>query len=148
MGVMDWLKTQTTNAKDEVKRFKSKNFMEAVTAGCALVAYADGIIKPEEKAKMAGFIQRNEALSVFDMTKVIDSFEHHVKSFEFDHSIGKAEALKSIGKIKKKSDEARLLVRVCAAIGAADGDFDPDEQAVVKEICYELGVSPSEFGIE
>ncbi len=147
MGVLDWLKTQTTNVTEEVKRFKSKNFMDAVTAGCALVAFADGVVKPEEKAKMGGFIQRDESLKVFDMSKVIESFEKHVKSFEFDLQIGKAEALRTIGKIKKKSDEARLLVRVCCAIGAADGDFDSDEKAVVKEICHELGLNPDEFGL-
>ncbi len=147
MSVLDWLKTQKDNVTVEMKRFKSKKFLDATTAGCAMVAYANGIIKPEEKAKMAGFIQHNDALSVYDMAEVIDSFEKYVKSFEFDLFIGKGEALKSIGKIKKQSDEARLLIRVCCAIGAADGDFDPDEKAVVTEICHELGLNPSDFGI-
>ncbi|MCP4105978.1 MAG: tellurite resistance TerB family protein [Desulfobacteraceae bacterium] len=147
MSVLDWLKNKTTNMTEEVKRFKNKNFMDAVVAGCAMVAFADGIVKPEEKAKMAGFIQRNEALNTFDMSKVIEAFEKYVKGFEFDGLIGKGEALKAIGKIKKSSEEARLLVRVCCAIGAADGDFDQDEQNVVKEICQELGLEPSEFGI-
>ena len=145
MGVLDWVKSKTEGMKDEVKKFKSKNFMEAVTAGCAMVAFADGIVKPEEKAKMAGFIQRNDALKVFDMNKVIESFEKHVKNFEFDLLIGKGEALKCINKMKKKSDEARLLVRVCCAIGAADGNFDPDEVRTVIEICHELGLDPKEF---
>lgn len=101
MGILDKVKTWASDAKEEVKRFKSKNFMEAVTAGCAMVAFADGVIKPEEKAKMAGFIQRNEALSVFDMSQVIKSFEKNVNNFEFDLHIGKGEALKTISKIKK-----------------------------------------------
>ncbi len=147
MGVLDWVKSQANEIQSGVKRFKSQKFLDAVTAGCALVAFADGIVKPEEKAKMAGFIQRNDALKVFDMTKVIESFEKYVKGFEFDVMIGKAEAMKTIGRIKKSSDEARLLVRVCCAIGAADGDFDPDEKKVVTEICHELGLDPSEFDL-
>jgi len=147
MSVFDWLKTQKTNLTDEVKRFTNKNFMESVVAGCAIVAFSDGVVKPEEKAKMAGFIQRNDALKVFEMSKVIDSFEKYVKSFEFDLMIGKAEALKAIGKIKKNSDEARLLVRVCCAIGAADGDFSNSEKAAVREICQELGLDPNEFSL-
>lgn len=145
MAFADWIKRQTTQVKDGVKRFKSQSFLEAVTAGCAMVAFADGIIKPEEKAKMAGFIQRNEALSVFDMNQVIQSFEKHVKNFEFDPHIGKATALQTISKIGKNPDEARMLVRVCCAIGAADGDFDPDEKAVVREICQELSLDPAQF---
>ncbi len=144
-NIMDWLKTQKTNLVDEVKRFKNKNFMEAVVAGCAIVGFADGVVKPEEKAKMAGFIQRNDALKVFEMPKVIESFEKYVKSFEFDLIIGKGEALKAIGKIKKNSEEARLLVRVCCAVGAADGDFDKSEKDAVREICQELGLDPNEF---
>lgn len=147
MSVLDWLKNKKTDLTEEVKRFKNKNFMDAVVAGCAMVAFADGVIKSEEKAKMAGFIQRNEALNIFDMSKVIEGFEKYVKGFEFDALIGKGEALKAIGKIKKSSDEAKLLVRVCCAIGAADGDFDQDEQNVVKEICRELGLDATEFGI-
>jgi tellurite resistance protein TerB len=145
---MDWLKSQTTNLQNEVKRFQSRNFMEATVAGCALVAAADGVIKPEEKQKMAGFIQRNDALKVFDMSKVIQAFEKYAQGLEFDIQIGKGEALKAISKIKKNSDEARLLVRVCCAIGAADGEFDADEKNVVREICRELNLDPNEFGLE
>ena len=147
MGIMDWVNTQKDAITSEVKKFKSKKFMNAVTAGCSLVAYADGVVTPDEKAKMIGFIQRNDSLKVYDLPQVIESFENHVKNFEFDITIGKAEALKIIANIKKQSDEARLLVRVCCAIGAADGDFDNDEKAVVKEICNELGLNISEFDI-
>ena len=60
-----------------------------------------------------------------------DIFEKYVMWFEFDISIGKGEALNSIAKIKKDGEAARLLVRVCCAIGAADGDFDNDENDFV-----------------
>jgi tellurite resistance protein TerB len=152
MGVLDevkkWTKSQASSLTDGVKRFKNKSFMEATVAGCAMVAFADGQIKPEEKTKMAGFIERNDALNVFDMSQVITAFERYIKGFEFDITIGKGEALKSIGKIKKNSEEARLLVRVCCAIGTADGDFDEDEKRIVREICQELSLSPSEFGLD
>ncbi|QTA91194.1 tellurite resistance TerB family protein [Desulfonema magnum] len=152
MGLFDnvttWTKTQAANLTEGVKKFRNKNFMEATVAGCAIVAFANGIVKPEEKAKMAGFIRRSEALNVFDMSQVITAFEKYVQSFEFDLQIGKAEALRTISKIRKNSDEARLLIRVCSAIGAADGDFDEDEKQVVREICQELGLDPNEFGLQ
>jgi tellurite resistance protein TerB len=148
MGVLDWLKTQASGLQDEVKKFKNKDFMEATVAGCAMVAFADGVVKSEEKAKMAGFIQRNDALKIFDLSKVISTFDKYVQGFEFDYSIGKGEALKAISKIKKNPEEARLLVRVCCAIGASDGDFDPAEKRTVSEICRELGLNPGEFGLE
>jgi tellurite resistance protein TerB len=152
MGVFDdvnkWAKTQASSLSDAVKKFKNKKFMEATVAGCAMVAFSDGTVKPEEKAKMAAFIKRNEALNVFEMPEVITAFEKYVQGFEFDLQIGKGEALNAIGKIKKNSDEAKLLIRVCCAIGTSDGDFDDSEKAAVREICRELELNPEEFGLQ
>jgi tellurite resistance protein TerB len=39
------------------------------------------------------------------------------------------------------------MVRVCCAIGAADGNFDNDEKAVVSKICTELGLNPKDFDL-
>ena len=151
MGFFDdvkrWTQERASELQAGVKKIKNKDFMEAVTAGCAMVAFADGLVSPDEKAKMAGFIQRNDALKVFDMQKVAESFDKYVKGFEFDYAIGKGEALKAIAKVKKNADEARLLVRVCCAIGAADNDFDEHEKKVVVDICKELELDPEEFGL-
>jgi len=120
--------------------------MEGTLAACAMVANANGIIKPEEKRKMMGYIQRNEALSVYDTNEAIKVFDKYINDFSFDLEIGKGEALKAIGKIKDKN-EAQLLVRVCCSIGAADGDFDNDEKQCVREICNTLGIDTVQFGL-
>lgn len=149
--MLDWLKTNTKMARDklsaEVTKFKNNDFMEAVVAGCAMVAAADGNISAEEKRKMTGFIQQSDELKVFEMSKVIASFDSVVQKFDFDPEIGRAEALKTINKLSKKPDAARLLVRVCCAIGSADGDFDADERAVCRTICNELGLNPADFDL-
>jgi len=147
-NVKDWLNQQKTSAQESITRFKNKDFLEAVVAGCALVAGADGAIDEKEKETMAGFIQRNDALKVFDMSQVIASFNKFIGNFEFNVLVGKAEALSAIHKIKTNAEAARLLIRVCCAIGMADGDFNDKEKATVREICLELGLSPSEFGLE
>ncbi|MFC4305508.1 tellurite resistance TerB family protein [Cohnella boryungensis] len=133
--------------KDQVTKFKNKDFMDAVVAGCAIVAAADGKIDSSEKQKMAGYINHNEELKVFDMSKVIERFNHFTSNFDFDAMIGKAEAMKPIIKFKDKPDVARVIVSVCCAIGAADGDFDEQEKAVVREICRAVNLTPSDFGL-
>lgn len=149
--MLDWIKTNASAARDklatEVKKFKNKEFMDATVAACALVSAADGSIDADEKQKMAGFIQNSKELKVFDMKQVIEAFNDICSQFEFDQTIGKAEALRTISKLKKKPDAARLLVRVCTAIGSADGFFDEKERAVTREICIELGLNPNEFDI-
>lgn len=148
---LNWLKDRykevSTNLKNEVTKFRNKTFLEAVVAGCVMVAYADGVVKPEEKQKMMGFLRTSDVLSVFDMNEVISLFEKFSQQFEFDAAIGEANALQTIGKLKSKENEARLMVRVCCAIGAADGSFDESEKATVRKICSELGLNPKDFDL-
>lgn len=146
-GIKGWLNEQKASVEEAVTRFKNKDFLEAVVAGCALVAASDGKIDASEKQKMAGYIERSAELKVFDMKDVIKAFNSYADSFEFDYTIGKAEAMKAVAKLKGKDEAARLLIRVCSAIGMTDGDFDDSEKVIVREMCQELGLTPSEFGL-
>jgi tellurite resistance protein TerB len=149
--MLDWLKTNATAARDklatEVTKFKNREFMDAVVAGCALVAAADGDISASEKLKMTGFIQNSQELKAFDPEDVLKSFQAICSNIEFDFQIGQAEALKTIAKIKKKEGAARLLIRVCCAIGGADGHFDDAERAMCRIICIELGLNSADFDL-
>lgn len=148
---LSWLKSKfdevSKSLKDEVTKIKNQTFLEGVIAGCTVVAYADGVVRPEEKQKMMGFLRTNDVLSVFDTGKVIQLFDKTASKYEFDRSIGEMEALAAIGKLRSKPAEARLLVRVCCAIGASDGNFDESEKQAVKKICKELGLDPAEFDL-
>jgi tellurite resistance protein TerB len=151
MGFFDNLKTKakemSASLAAEAKRFKNKNFHQAVVASCALIAYADGTVTADEKKKMGGFLKINEAMKVFDADTTITLFNNFIEHLEFDLDIGTNECLVAIGKIKNKDSESRAVVRIACAIGAADGDFDDTEKAAVRKICGELGVSPSEFDL-
>jgi tellurite resistance protein TerB len=147
--MLDWLKTNVAATREklatEVGKFRNREFMEGLVAGCALVSAADGNIDSAEKQRMTGFIQNSAELKVFDLGDVIKSFNAYCEKFEFDAEIGKAEALRAVGKLRTKPDAARLLVRVCRAIGSADGDFDESERAVCRTICTELDLNPADF---
>ncbi|MDB9538806.1 tellurite resistance TerB family protein [Anabaenopsis tanganyikae CS-531] len=145
MTFLNWVKEQQKNLHDSIVRFKNKEFMDAIVAGCALVAAADGHIHSTEKQKMAGFIARSEELRVFEMNDVIERFNYFVSGFEFDSDIGKEQALKAISKFKNNSDAAKLLIIVCCSIGSADNNFEESEKQVVREICQNLSLNPLEF---
>lgn len=148
---LDWLKGKfnevSKGLKGEVTKIRNQTFLEGVVAGCALVAYADGVVKPEEKQKMMGFMRHNDIMSVFKTEDVIKLFEKFSGRFEFDREIGEMDTLAAIAKVKGKPDQARLLVRVCCAIGSSDGDFDDKEKAAVRKICNELGLNPADFDL-
>ena len=149
--MLDWLKKNTDSARAaltaEIGKYKNRSFMEAVVAGCALVSAADGNVSAEEKQKMVGYMQSSNELKMFKMLDVMNAFNDAVSKFEFDPEIGKAEALKTISKIRDDQGAAKLLVRVCCAIGASDGDFDAQERAMVAQIATELNLQPAEFDL-
>jgi tellurite resistance protein TerB len=148
---LEWLKNRfnevSTSVKTEVTKVRNKTFLEGVIAGCAMVAYADGTVTADEKQKMMGFLKNSEVLSVFSVDEVIATFEKFAKQFEFDAAIGEANALQTIGKLRTKENEARLMVRVCCIIGAADGNFDENEKTSVRKICNELRLNPKDFDL-
>ncbi|GFZ77491.1 tellurium resistance protein TerB [Paenibacillus marchantiophytorum] len=142
-----WFSSAKTGLTDQVKKFQNKDFLDAVVAGCAIVAAADGSIGNEEKEKMVGYISRSEELKVFEVSNVIARFNHFAGGFEFSNLIGKQEALKVIAKFNNKPEVGRIIIAVCCAIGAADGDFDENEKRVVRDICTTLNLNPGEFSL-
>ena len=60
--------------------------------------------------------------------------------------IATGEVMASVSKFKGKP-QAQLVVRVCCAIGASDGDFDQTEKDVVRRMCAELELDATAFGL-
>lgn len=148
MSFTEWLKKNVTDAREglnnEITKFKSKDLLEAVVAGCTMVAYADGSISSEEKQKMMGYLKTSDQLKVFDQNDVIKLFQKYIEKFDFDTTIGIGEVMQTVSKFRGKP-QSQLIVRVCCAIGAADGDFDDKEKTVVRRMCSELGLNPQDF---
>ncbi|MFJ5712983.1 TerD family protein [Neobacillus sp. NPDC093127] len=141
----EWANNQKRKAQDVFNRYKSQDVLEAVVAGCALVAMADGYLDASERQKMMEFVHQSEELRVFDTNKVIQKFNLFVARIENDRMMGRAEAFRALGKIRTKPEIARLVARYCIAIGYADGNFDNNEKQMVADICRELGLNPAEF---
>lgn len=130
----------------EVARFNNRDFLNAATALSARVAAADGTISDDEKQKMGAFLSMYPSLKVFSNTDVVNSWKYIADFYAFDKAMGDAEANKLIGKITDKDAQA-TLVRLGCAIGAADGDFDDTEKAVVVSVCKLLNLRPADFGL-
>jgi len=149
--MLNWIKDKTSNARAtiaaEVSKFRNRDFMEATISACAMISAADGNVSAEEKKKMLGYVGNADELKHFKTQDVIDFFQKMIGKFEFDADLGRAEALKVIGKVRGKDDQARMVVRVACVIAASDGNFDEAEKAVVKTICADLGLDPAQFDL-
>ncbi|MEN4769670.1 tellurite resistance protein (plasmid) [Duffyella gerundensis] len=151
MGFFDKLKDGLNSGRAEltkqVGRYKNKTFLEGTVAVCARIAVASDGVSAEEKQKMIGFLRASPELSVFDTNEVIALFEKIVRSYDFDHEIGKGETMKYILALKSKPEQAQLAVRVGIAVAKSDGNFDDQEKANAREIIAALGFQDQEFGL-
>ncbi|MEU0444147.1 tellurite resistance TerB family protein [Streptomyces tendae] len=138
------MQTQLVAKKNDLK---SGAFRDASMAMCALVAAADGSVDPSERQRVAQLISTNEVLQNFPADDLRRRFESNLDKLTADFAFGKVGILQEIAKAKKKPAEARAVVQIGIVIGGADGDFDKDERAVVREACYALDLPPHEFGL-
>ncbi|PWG12399.1 Tellurite resistance TerB [Streptomyces sp. V2] len=138
------MQTQLVSKKNDLK---SGAFRDASMAMCALVAAADGHIDPSERQRVAQLIASNEVLQNFPADDLRRRFEDNLNKLTTDFDFGKVSVLQEIAKAKKKPAEARAVIQIGIVIGGADGDFDKDEQAVVREACYSLDLPPHEFDL-
>ena len=143
MSFFDSLKQSLTGAAQsvntELKKYRSKDLMQAIVASATLMAYADGEVSPAEKQKLVGYMRNSEQMSVFETDKVIETFNQYVGRFDFDATIATGEVLQKLALFKNKP-EAQLIARVCLAIANADGQFDASERKAMDNICQALGI--------
>ncbi|MFE0546035.1 tellurite resistance TerB family protein [Streptomyces sp. NPDC058891] len=138
------MQTQLVAKKNDLK---SGAFRDASMAMCALVAAADGTIDPSERQRVAQLIATNEVLQNFPADDLRRRFEDNLAKLTADFAFGKVSLLQEIAKAKKKPAEARAVIQIGIVIGGADGDFDKDEQAIVREACFTLDLPPHEFDL-
>ncbi|WP_435615652.1 tellurite resistance TerB family protein [Streptomyces coelicoflavus] len=138
------MQTQLVAKKNDLK---SGAFRDASMAMCALVAAADGTVDPSERQRVAQLISTNEVLQNFPADDLRRRFEDNLNKLTADFAFGKVGILQEIANAKKKPAEARAVVQIGIVIGGADGDFDKDERAVVREACYALDLPPHEFDL-
>ncbi|KOG25664.1 MULTISPECIES: tellurite resistance TerB family protein [Streptomyces] len=138
------MQTQLMAKKNDLK---SGAFRDASMAMCALVAAADGSIDPSERQKVAQLIISNDVLRNFPGDDLQRRFDANCDKLTADFDFGKVSVLQEVAKAKKKPAEARAVIQIGIIIGGADGDFDKDEQAVVREACYALDLPPHEFDL-
>lgn len=151
MPIWNQLRQSTQNMQTQLgakkNDLKSGAFRDASMAMCALVSAADGTVDPAERHRVATLITSNEVLGNFPADDLQRRFNDYLNKLQADFAFGKVSILQEIGKVKKKPAEARAVIQIGIVIGGADGDFDKTEQAVVREACFAVGISPEEFDL-
>ncbi|MDP6805488.1 MAG: TerB family tellurite resistance protein [Rhodospirillales bacterium] len=130
-----------------IRLARHRPLLEAAMAASALVALADGHVTFSESHRLDEIIETIEQLRVFDAHEGVELFKDYIDAVALNPEAGRKQALSAIDRIADDKDEARLLVRLCLAVSAADGVFQDEERERIVEICARLGLAPDEFGL-
>ncbi len=151
MSFWDRLKDNLSHLNLEVQRrvaqFNNEDFATATMAMCALIAGADGHVDAVERRRIAALVESNEHLKVFAGEQLRKQFDLYCNKLSRDFELGKVEAIQAVAKLKPHPDQARAVVQIGIIIGAADGNFDPNERRAVRDACLAVGIPPAEFDL-
>ena len=133
--------------KAELAKVENRDLMQAIVGGALLVAYADGECEDAELAKLDKTINALPELQHFgsEISETINMFR---MQFETGFRIGRQKAMKEIEDLKASPDEKLLCFNVMVTIAESDGEIEPEEVKVLKEVASMLGINLRDFGIE
>lgn len=151
---MSWLKALKTafasGAKEINKEYgKSEDFLNAVCASCALVAYADGVLEDAEKKKIIEVLTGHTQLASLYQRPQIENAINNGLSHATTAS-GKQELARQLDKVlglpngTEMSDDV-YLVAVDVASSNSHHSVGEDEQKVLDKLAARLHVDPSKF---
>lgn len=123
-----------------------KDVMEAMMAGAAIAAFADGSIDPQEEDMVIEMVKNSDQLANFGDEPLV-VFNKYVEQLKKLGRMGKRTVMKEIDDVANDTNEENKIRVLLIAIEVADADdnIDDDEKAVLKEIADKLGLNLNEF---
>lgn len=131
----------------ELDKFRNRQFLDATMAASALVSMADGDANITELNTLDQALETLQELRLYDPHEAMDLYRDYLDGLRDDPGATRGKIIQVVGKIREDQHAARLLVRVCVAIGKADEDFSEPEKAVIIELCETLALDSDELGL-
>jgi tellurite resistance protein TerB len=134
--------TLSSKFDGEISKWKNKDAAYASLAIVALTAAVDGEIEPEERKAGTDFVRKSDIFKAFDRNDLAVALESYYMKATND--ILKEDVFDVIRKVKG-TDAAGSVVRVGIGIAKADGEMEPAEVEILREVCDALGLDPGAF---
>ena len=145
---MSGLLSSLTNAYTEMlERHRNLQFLKAVMSASAIMALANGKVTFNEPVRVDQILETLDTLAVFDPHEGVDLFNEYIEGILEDSEAGHEKCWADIHAAVKDSETAALMLRICLAICAADGEVNLPEQIAVVMLASRLGVEPKDCGL-
>lgn len=108
-----------------------------------LIASADGDFDSDERQSLVKFMKRD--FPDFDTSDILTYIKECDAKLEFDKRMGIQEIIDEIA--RANTEDALMIMRVCAFIGEADGTYDADEKLMARSIALALGLPLANYNL-
>ena len=141
------LKSLVDNYQSHMERQRNQAFLNGVMAACALVATADGQVSFAQRVRVDQVIETLDALKVFDPHEGVNIFNEFTDEILKEPKLGHENAFQAMAEIARVPENGALMVRICCAVSAANGEKSLADQIEITSLCSRLGLDPGECGI-
>ena len=131
----------------ELDKFRNRQFLDATMAASALVSLADGDANITELNILDQALETIQELKIYDPHDAMNLYRDYIDGLRDDPGRTRNKIIQSVGKIQDDQHAARLLIRVCVAIGKADDNFSEPEKEVITELCQILALDDDELDL-
>lgn len=129
---------------NQSKLIENRDYMQALLAASLLVAAADGTIEDEELKKLNDLLAQNPRIQHFG-AELTDTLNRYAGLLRTSFRSGKNTLMREISDIKAELEDKQDLICMMLDIAEADGEIEPAEEAVMREICSKLGLRLEDF---
>ena len=129
------------------ERHRSRPFLKAAMAACALAASARGEVTFSQRIRVDQILDTLERLKVFDPHDGVDLFNHYSNAILAASREGHDEAIAALQPFVDDPESAGLLVRICLAVAEAGGEKTLSQEIEVVMLCSLLGVDAVPAGL-
>lgn len=116
------------------------DFLEAVTAGAALIAAVDGDISDAEVSATVKAVKANKALAAGFDGPTIERSINAMLERAGGGRVGRAELRKEIMEVHKDPEMAQAVILTMIDVAEASGDIDAKEMELLEGMAKELGI--------
>lgn len=125
----------------EAAAARSVDFMEAIIAAGALMAYADGEMAAAERRRLLQMVRETPMLASFSHREIARELAEHEANFHYDPEVAQLMAREKLVPLAGNARLALLVVDAGRRLIAADGVAHPAEYRALAEITDALGLA-------
>ncbi len=145
MGLFKIFKKKGAEAGAAIARLENKDLVEATIYGAVLVAYADGDLEDSELENPQLQIEANDIFQGFPQSEIGKMIDKAVGLFKAGAILGRKKALDQIKDLVHDADSGSEAFAAIATVALSDGEIEPAEEKILREIAKILGVRYEEF---